>query len=64
MGLTEWDIQNTETLQKRLHARNKAATVSNALALAEGLTRMVEEGDELVVRKKDGSMEKLLIAGM
>ena len=64
MGLTEWDIKNTEELQERLHARTKAAAVSSALALAAGLTKKVSEGEELMIRKKDGSLERILITGM
>ncbi len=64
MSLSEWDVENTGVLVRRLHARNKAAAVSSALAIAEGLTRRVEQGDELMLRKKDGTLEKVLITGM
>ncbi len=64
MGLTEWDIKNTEDLQERLHARTKAAAVSSALALAAGLTKKVSEGEELMIRTKDGTLERILITGM
>ena len=64
MNLTEQDIRNTETLTARLHSRSKALTVSSALAIAEGLTRKIADGGELIVRKKDGSMETVIIAGL
>ena len=64
MNLTERDIANAEILTARLHSRNKASTVSTALAIIEGLTRKIEDGGELIVRKKDGSIETVLIAGL
>ena len=63
MNLTERDIANTEILTARLHSRNKASTVSSALAITEGITRKIEDGGELIIRKKDGSMETVVIAG-
>lgn len=64
MNLTERDIANAEILTARLHSRNKASTVSTALAIIEGLTRRIEDGGELIVRRKDGSIETVLIAGL
>ena len=64
MNLTEQDIRNTETLTARLHSRSKALTVSSALAITEGLTRKIEEGGELMIRKKDGTMETVVITGL
>ena len=62
--LTDRDISNTEVLTKRLNLRNKASTVSSALAITEGLTRKIVSGEELLIRKKDGSMETVIIAGL
>ena len=64
MALTDWDIANTETLVERLHVRSKAAAVSSALAITEGLTRRVEDGGELMIKRKDGTVESVVIAGM
>lgn len=64
MNLTERDIANTEVLTVRLNARNKASTVSSALAIAEGITKKIEDGGELIVKKKDGSLETIIIAGL
>ena len=64
MSLSEWDVQNTATLVERLHSRNKAAAVSSALAITEALTGKIEQGEELMLRKKDGTLEKIMIAGM
>ena len=64
MSLSEWDVENTEKLVQRLHSRNKATAVSSALAITEGLTRRIEQGDDLMLRKKDGTLEKVMITGM
>ena len=64
MALTEWDIKNTEVLVERLHARNKASAVSSALAITEGLTRELEMGGELMIRKRDGTVDNVVIVGM
>lgn len=64
MNLTDWDIANAEILAARLRSRNKASTVSTALAITEGITRKIEDGGELIIRKKDGSMETVVIAGL
>ncbi len=62
MGLTKQDIENTEMLLGRTNARNKASVVSNALALTALLTERTTEGDELLLRKKDGTLERIIIA--
>jgi len=64
MNLTENDVRNTTILVERLHARNKASAVSAALAIAEGLTRKIEEGGELIVRRKNGMDETVIIPGL
>ena len=63
MNLTDQDIRNTETLARRLHSRRKASAVSSALAIAEGITRSIERGEEVLIRMKDGAMERVFIAG-
>ncbi len=64
MNLTDRDIHNTEVLTRRLNLRNKASTVSSALAITEGLTGKIERGGELLIRKRDGSVEVVVIAGL
>ena len=64
MNLTDRDIHNTEVLTRRLNLRNKASTVSTALAITEGLTKKIVNGDELLIRRKDGSIEAVVIAGL
>ena len=63
MNLTDRDVANTEILTRRLHSRSKASAVSSALAIAEGITRSIERGEEVLIRTKDGSLERVFIAG-
>lgn len=63
MNLTERDIENTEALSRRLQSRSKASAVSSALAIAEGITRSIERGEEVLIRTKDGTLERVFIAG-
>lgn len=64
MNLTERDIENTEALQQRLHSRSKASAVSSALVIAEEITKRLELGEQVLVRKKDKSMERVFIPGV
>ena len=64
MNLTQRDIENAEILQRRLDSRSKASAVSSALVIAEGITERVELGEQVLIRKKDGSMEQVLIPGV
>ena len=64
MNLTERDIQNTESLNRRLHSRSKASTVSSALAIAEEITHSIEQGEEVLIRTKGGTLERVFIAGV
>ena len=64
MNLTDRDIENTETLARRLHSRSKASAVSSALAIAEGITRSIEHGDEVLIRTKHGDLERVIITGV
>ena len=64
MNLTQRDIENAEILQQRLDSRSKASAVSSALVIAEEITKRLELGEQVLVRKKDGSMEQVLIPGV
>ncbi len=64
MNLTETDVGNTEKLTQQLNSRSKAATVSAALSLTTTIVDAIKMGGEIMVRKPDGSMEKLVITGM
>ena len=64
MNLSDKDVQNTETLKQRLHARSKAETVSTALSVTTSLSKILEEGGELLVKGKDGTTERIIITGL
>ena len=64
MNLTQRDIENANALTERLHSRNKASTVSAALAITEDITRRIMDGGELMIRGRNGSLETVIIAGL
>ena len=64
MNLTQRDIANTEALLARLHSRSRASAVSSALVIAEEITKKLEHGEQVLVRKKDGSIEQVFIPGV
>lgn len=61
MNLTRRDVKNTETLQDFMHTRSKAQTVSTALSVTKALAENMKPGSELLIRQKDGSIEKIII---
>ncbi|MGF1527655.1 MAG: hypothetical protein ACFCBW_12790 [Candidatus Competibacterales bacterium] len=62
MNLTAEDVANTEALKESLRAKSKAEVVGTALAVMAYLNEILEEGGELLIRGKDGSLKKLRIA--
>ena len=64
MNLTEHDIEITKRLTNKLHSRSRASTVSSALSVMDNLTMLVDDGEKLYRRKKDGSMERLIFTGL
>jgi len=64
MNLTERDVENTEYLSKKLHSRSKADAVSAALSITTSLAEYLKKGDQLILRKKDGTTERLIIPGI
>ena len=64
MRVTQHDIENAEALQRRLHSPSKASAVSSALVIPDEITRILERGEELLLRNKDGSMNWLTIPGV
>ena len=64
LSLSERDLDKAKALGERIHARSRGAAVSMALAIAEELTRGIPEGDELMIRKPDGTLQKVWIAGL
>ena len=64
MNLTDRDVKNTDKLKKQLHARSKAEAVSTALSVTTSLAELLEDGGELLVRGKDGVIERIKITGL
>lgn len=64
MDLTQKDAERTEAIRKRLHTRSKASAVGAAIAVADMLTAAVENGSEILIKDKDGKIQKILITGM
>lgn len=64
MTLTPRDIRNTEKIKRTFDARSNAQAVSTALALAVSVSELVTEGNELLLRDKDGNLQKVVIPGL
>ncbi len=64
MNLTEKDVENTERLTAILDHRSKASTVSTALSLARFVTDNIIKGNEIMIKKKDGTKEVIHIMGL
>lgn len=64
MNLSHRDIAHAEALQRRLRSPSKASAVASALAIAEDLTRRLERGEEVLIRRKDGSGQQVFLPGV
>ena len=64
MNLTKRDVTTTENLKKSFNTRSKTATVSAALSVAKTIIDLMSGGNELLVRRKSGEVEKIIIAGI
>lgn len=64
MNLTERDIKNTESVRQLFHVRTNADAVSAALGITRSLGEMVKDGNDLLIRNKNGEMERILIPGL
>lgn len=64
MNLTERDIRNTENVRHLFHVRTNADAVSAALGITRSLGEMIKNGDELLIRNKNGELQKILIPGL
>lgn len=64
MNLAEHDVQNAERLRFRLHIRNNAEAVSAALTVASSLSDLLGSDKKLIIRNKNGDMEKVIIPGL
>jgi hypothetical protein len=63
MNLTERDVTNTERLRFKLHARSNAEAVSAALSITSSLSDLLDADNELIIRNKNGDLEKIIIPG-
>ena len=64
MNLTERDVRNTEKLTEQLHTRSKAEAVSAALSITSSLSDMLQGDKELIIRDRNGGIEKVIIPGL
>jgi hypothetical protein len=64
MNLTDRDVDNTDKIRKVFHARSNAAAVSDALSVTATLVTMLKEGNEILLRNKNGELEKLIFTGL
>ena len=64
MNLTKRDIENTDKVRTALHARNNAQAVSSALSLVVSMTNLLEDGSVLMVRDKNGELQRVVIPGL
>lgn len=64
MNLTDRDIRNTESVRHLFHVRTNADAVSAALGITKSLAEMIRNGKELLIRNKNGEIEKVFIPGL
>ena len=64
LNFSQHDIDCTDELMGRFRTRSKGAAVSIALRLAKKMADYVDEGDEILVRTKDGQIRELVITGL
>ena len=64
MNLTERDVRNTERLRLKLHTRSNAEAVSAALSITSSLSDLLDDNKELIIRNKNGDIEKVIIPGL
>ncbi|MFT8784745.1 hypothetical protein [Gluconobacter oxydans] len=61
MNLTQRDVRNTEEISDMMHSRSKAQVVSTALSVTKLIAEKMSAGNEVLIRKKDGSLERIII---
>lgn len=59
MLLGDQDIANTEAIQRATNAGARAVAVSIALSLTAFLIDRIKQGDELLLRHRDGVVERI-----
>jgi hypothetical protein len=61
LNLTDQDLANVERIVSLPGVRNRTHAMSVALALTAYLASVVQRGGELLTRKKDGTVEKVVL---
>ena len=64
MNLTEHDVRNAGRLKLKLNLDNNAEAVSAALSITSLLSDLLNNDKELIVRNKNGDIEKVIIPGL
>lgn len=64
MNLTAKDIENKDKVRDCFNTRTDAGAVSAALSVTASLSEILQKGGELLVRTKDGELEKIIITGL
>jgi len=64
MILNEQDEANALNIKTTLYLHSNAAAVSNALAVTVKLIDIVESGKEILVKNKNGELEKLIFSDL
>jgi hypothetical protein len=62
MSLTDRDAQNTDLIREATLARSNAGAVSIALSLTSFIVSRMQEGGELLLRGRDGEVERIVMA--
>jgi hypothetical protein len=60
LTLTDTDLANVEQLTKLMDGRSRAQTVSNSISLTSFVQDALKEGGELLIRKPDGTIERVV----
>ena len=61
MNLSDRDVSNTEKLVTLTGSRTRAQAVSTALSVTKLLAQRMHDGGEVLIRNKDGDLERLVI---
>lgn len=60
LTLTDSDLAKVDSITKVMDARSKAQAVSNAINLTEYLSDALKSGGDLLIRKPDGQIERIV----
>ncbi|ANY85534.1 hypothetical protein BB934_45790 (plasmid) [Microvirga ossetica] len=61
MLLSDTDARNASQIKESTDARSKAHALSIALALTRFVVEQIMKGNELLVRNKDGKLERVIM---